>query len=135
MNSTIHRRKTVTQSDVGRVSNPGLLLYDPDYASAPCALLPFPSTARTGNVIHTLRLLCRSLLWMRRACQQLLEFCLGWYSKLWFHVSVSTCREVLTSRWGKIWSPMFGSLLCVIYVCTKREVSIGQYNISECCNG
>jgi hypothetical protein len=38
--------------DVCRASNPGLLLYDRDYASAPCALLPLPTpTARTSNVI------------------------------------------------------------------------------------
>jgi hypothetical protein len=116
---------------VCRVSNPGLLLYDRDYASAPCALLPLPSpTDRTSSVIavYVTSLDAPGL-------SITSEFCLGWYSKLWFRVSVGKAREVLTSRWGKIWSPKFGLLLCVIYVCTNCEVSIGRFNISERCNG
>jgi hypothetical protein len=115
---------------VCRVSNPGLLFYDRDYASAPCALLPLPSpTTRTSNVIavYVTSLDAPGL-------STTSEFCLGWFSKLWFCVSVGKAREDLTSQWGKIWSPKFGLLFCVIYVCTNREVSLVQYNISECCN-
>jgi hypothetical protein len=117
--------------DVCRVSNPGLLLYDRDYESAPCALLPLPSpTARTSHVIavYVTSLGAPGL-------STTSEFCLGWYSKLWFRVSVGKAREFLTSRWGKIWSSKFGSLLCAIYVFTNREVSLGRNNLSECCNG